>query len=215
MKGSIRERSPGHFAIILEQQDAATGKRKRKWHSFKGTKRQAQVECARLISAMKGGTYLEPDKTTVAAFLDRWLDHIKTQVSPRTHERYSEITRKNIAPLIGGLILNKLRPAVISQAYATALVSGRRDGKGGLAPRTVHHLHRVLKQALGQAVKWEILHRNPADAVDPPKVERKTMQTYDLPQTALLIEAMRARRLLVPVLIAALCGLRPRKAADA
>ena len=55
MKGSIRERSPGHWAIILDQRDPATGKRKRKWHSFAGTKREAQVECSRLITAMKGG----------------------------------------------------------------------------------------------------------------------------------------------------------------
>ncbi|EAQ35622.1 probable site-specific integrase [Nitrobacter sp. Nb-311A] len=93
MKGSIRERSPGHWAIILEQRDAATGKRKRKWHSFNGTKRQAQVECARLISAMKGGTYIEPDKTTLATFLDKWVDHIKAHVSPRSHERYADIAR--------------------------------------------------------------------------------------------------------------------------
>jgi hypothetical protein len=53
MKGHIRERSPGAWAIVLERHDAATGKRKRKWHSFKGTKRQAQVECARLISEMR------------------------------------------------------------------------------------------------------------------------------------------------------------------
>ena len=208
MKGSIRERSPGRFAIILDMHDPATGQRKRKWHSFAGTKRQAQIECARLISAMHGGTYLEPDKTTVAMFLDRWIDHIKSQVSPRSHERYEEIARKNIVPLIGGVVLNKLRPAQISAAYSTALTSGRRRGGGGLSPRTVHHIHRVLKQALGQAVKWEILHRNPCDAVDPPKVERKPMHTYDLEQTAMLIEAMRGRRLLVPALIAALCGLR-------
>jgi hypothetical protein len=91
MRGHIRERSPGHWAIILEQRDAATGERKRKWHSFAGTKREAQVECARLISQMKGGTYLEPSKTTLAKFLDRWLDHIRTQVSPRSHERYCEL----------------------------------------------------------------------------------------------------------------------------
>ena len=57
MKGSIVERSPGHFAIILETRDEATGKRKRKWHSFNGTKRAAQIECARLVSELKGGTY--------------------------------------------------------------------------------------------------------------------------------------------------------------
>lgn len=208
MRGSIRERSPGRWAVILEQTDAATGQRKRKWHSFAGTKRQAQIECARLISAMKGGTYLEPDKTTLATFLDRWIDHIKSQVSPRSHERYEEIARKNIVPILGGVVVTKLRPAQIAAAYTTALTSGRRKGTGGLSPRTVHHMHRVLKQALGQAVRWEILHRNPCDAVDPPKVERKPMQTYDLPQTAMLIEAMRGRRLLIPALLAALCGLR-------
>lgn len=208
MKGHIRERSPGSWAIILEQRDASTGKRKRKWHSFKGTKRQAQVECARLISALKGGTYLEPDKTTLAAFLDRWIDHIKAHVSPRSHERYADLARKNIVPLLGGVTLNKLRPAQIAEAYATALASGRRDGKGGLSPRTVHHMHRILKQALGQAVKWELLNRNPCDAVDPPKVERTAMQTFDLPQTAELIDALRDTRMLMPALLAVLCGLR-------
>jgi len=39
MRGSICERSPGHYAIIIDLRDPATGKRKRKWHSFKGTKR--------------------------------------------------------------------------------------------------------------------------------------------------------------------------------
>ena len=208
MKGSIRERSPGHWAIILEQRDAATGKRKRKWHSFNGTKRQAQVECARLISAMKGGTYIEPDKTTLATFLDKWVDHIKAHVSPRSHERYADLARKIIVPLLGGVTLNKLRPAQIAEAYATALASGRRDGKGGLSPRTVHHMHRILKQALAQAVKWELLNRNPCDAVDPPKVERTAMHTFDLPQTAELIDALRGTRMLIPALLAVLCGLR-------
>ncbi|MEH2501486.1 hypothetical protein V1290_000297 [Bradyrhizobium sp. AZCC 1578] len=77
MKGSIRERSPGHWAIILDQRDPATGKRRRKWHSFKGTKRQAQIECARLISEMKNGDYVEPSKLTLTQFFDRWLKHIK------------------------------------------------------------------------------------------------------------------------------------------
>ena len=109
-----------------------------------------------------------------AQFLERWLDHVKSQVSPRTHERYCEIVRKNIVPALGAVFLTKLRPAQISAAYSNALTSGRRDGKGGLAPTTVVYMHRLIKQALGQAVRWELLARNPADAVDPPKVERRS-----------------------------------------
>jgi hypothetical protein len=176
MKGHIRERSSGHWAIVLDVRDPETGKRRRKWHSFKGTKRAAQVECSRLISEISGGAYIEPAKTTVGQFLDRWLEHMKTQVAPRTHERYSELARKSIAPLLGNVVLPKLQPARISSAYANALAEGRRDGKGGLSPRTVGHMHRVLRQAMQQAVRWQLLARNPADAVRPPKVERSRMR---------------------------------------
>jgi integrase len=97
----------------------------------------------------------------------------------------------------------------ITDAYAKALAGERRDGKqGGLSPRTVGHMHRVLKQGLSQAVRWESLNRNPADAVDPPKVEWKPVQTYDLPQSVNVLDAMRDKPIFVPVLLAILCGLR-------
>jgi len=207
MKGHIRERSPGRWAIVLDLYDE-TGKRKRKWHSFAGTKRQAQEECARLIAEMRGGTYVEPSKVTISQHLETWLDHMKSQVTPRTHERYSEIARKNIVPLIGSVPLTKLRPVQISDAYAKALASGRRDGKGGLAPSTVIYMHRIIKQALAQAVKWGMLVRNPADAVKPPKAERAGLKTLDMPQTAALIEGLRGSRMLIPAMLAVLCGLR-------
>jgi integrase len=208
MKGHLKERSPGRWAIILDVPNPQTGKRRRKWHSFRGTKREAQVESARLIAAIQGGSYLEPNKMTVSSFLESWIEHVKSQVSPRSHERYSELARKNIVPLIGAIPLTRLKPAQISAAYAKALTEGRRDGTGGLSPRTVTHMHRVLKQALGQAVRWELLSRNPADAVDPPKVDWVPVQTYDISQTAELIEAVRGTSMLMPALLAVLCGLR-------
>jgi integrase len=207
VKGHIRERSPGHWAIVVDLRDPATGQRKRKWHSFRGTKREAQVECARLVSEIHGGTYLAPDKTTVAQFLECWLEHAKPTIAPRTYERYTEIARKNLVPRLGAIVLTKLRPAQISQAYSKALASGRRDGKGGLSPRTVHHCHRILKQALGLAVRWQMLARNPCDAVDPPKVGRAKRGVYDIGQTAELIEAMRGTRMFIPTVLAALLGL--------
>jgi integrase len=208
VKGHIRERSRGHWAIVIDLRDSKTGKRKRKWHSFAGTKRGAQEKCAQLITELKSGNYVEASKETISEFFERWLLDIKSRVSPRTHERYAEIVRKNIVPVLGAIPLKKLRPADISNAYATALSSGRRKGTGGLSTRTVLHIHRVLKQGLGQAVQWEMLARNPCDGVKPPKVQPKPMQTYDLAQTVELIEAMRGARLFVPVLLAVLCGLR-------
>jgi integrase len=97
----------------------------------------------------------------------------------------------------------------ISAAYAKALSGGRWDGQqGGLSPSTVRYLHVILKAALGQAVRWQMLGHNPVDAVDPPKIERSAMSTYDLAQTAELIDATRGTRMTITVMLAVLCGLR-------
>lgn len=166
MKGHIRERSPGRWAIVLEIRDPATGSRRRKWLTFVGTKRQAQSECARLICALEGGTYLEPAKVTVAAHMERWLEHVRSQVSPKTFERYSGVVRGNIMPALGAILLTKLQPAQISEMYAKALDRGRRDGKGGLSPATVLYMHRLLKHALAVAViEWRLLPWNPVDPI--------------------------------------------------
>jgi integrase len=210
MKGHIRERSLGHWAIVIEMRDPATGERRRKWHSFVGNKREAQSECARLISALKGGTYLEPAKVTVAAHMERWLEHVRSQVSPKTFERYCGVVRSNILPALGALPIIKLQPAQISEMYAKALRGGRMDGKsGGLSPASVLYMHRVLKSALAVAVsEWRLLPWNPADPIKAPKVKRKSMRALDATETAALLEAARPYRLFIPVLLAVTCGLR-------
>src|SRR5262249_59167744 len=108
-------------------------------------------------------------------------------------------------------MLSQLHLIDISGAYGKALESGRRDGKGGLSPRTVHHMHRVLYSALGQAERWKLIVRNPAALLekrDRPKIERKPVKTIDAPTTAKLFDAARERRLFIPLVLAApaACG---------
>lgn len=211
MKGHVRERGAGNWYVVLDTRDPQTGTRKRKWVSLPGItgKRQAQIECARLIAeAQNGGLSLEPAKTTLSDYLERWLDYVKPNISPRSHERYTEIVRNNVGPRLGSVKLARLKPEHVAAAYADALARGRRDGQGGLSPRTVHHMHRILKQALARAVRWQILPRNPCDAVDPPKVERQELATYDIGATAKAIEAFRGTRMFVPTVLSLLCGLR-------
>jgi integrase len=207
MKGTIHQRAPGVFLIAIDHGRDARGKRIRKWTTFKGTKRQAQNECARLITELKTGNYLEPSKTTVARYLEHWLTDMKARVSRKTHERYGEICRNNIAPLLGQTRLSELKPVHISQAWAKALESGRVDG-GPLSPRTVHHMHTVFKSALEQAVDWEMLLRNPASKVDPPKVAKKLITTYDMPQLGRLIALLQEERIYIPSFLSAMTGIR-------
>src|SRR5262245_18654613 len=103
MKGHLRERSPGRWAIVIDVRDAATGKRKRKWHSFKGTKREAQVKKAELIAALSQGSYVERSKTAVAEFVRSRIDQWEAaeDISARTAQRYRELAKHQIAPHIG------------------------------------------------------------------------------------------------------------------
>lgn len=70
------------------------------------------------------------------------------------------------------------------------------------------HFHRVLHKALAQAVKWQLLARNPADAVEPPSAERKEMRALDEDETAKLLGLLDGNRLHTPVLLAVTTGLR-------
>jgi integrase len=211
MKGHVCEQGKGHWYAVIDTRDAA-GKRRRKWHSLPNCKgkRDAQQACAALIVEMQRGTYVEPSKITLAQFFDRWLKHIKPNVSPRTLERYQQIAVKNIGPLLGAKVLSKLQPIEISEAYANALENGRRDGKG-LSPRTIHHMHRVLFSALAQAERWKLIARNPAALLekrDRPKIERKPVTTIDAPTAAKVFDAAREQRIFIPLILATLCGLR-------
>ena len=99
---------------------------------------EAQASLQQTDNGNEGGEYVEPSKTTVAQFLERWLKHIKPNVSPRTHERYEQIANKNVVPLLGGKILSKLQPIEISEAYAKALKAAGATGRAACrrAPST-------------------------------------------------------------------------------
>jgi integrase len=205
MKGHLRERSPGKWAIVIDLGREWGGRRRQKWIAFRGTKRQAQLELHRLITE-RNVLPVRSGRTTLAEYLEKWIGELR--VGPRATERYSEIIRKNIIPALGNVPLSKLTGEAISNHYTKALASGRRDGTGGLAPATVKYQHVILKKALRQAVGRGLLARNPMDSVDPPHVEKPTVRTIDLDQAGQILEAARRTRLFIPALLALTCGLR-------
>jgi integrase len=201
MRGHIKERSPGHFAIVLDHHDPVTGERKRRWYSFKGTKRQAQVECARLISEAQNGAPINLNKITVAEFLDRFdRDWIATHVSPHSRERYGYVLN-HVRQHLGTRLLQKLRPADLAGFYATL-------AREGLAPRTIRLIHTVLHRALGQAKIWGVIRDNPADLAKPPKMPDQETSMLQPDQAAALLERLRGNPLYLLVSLALGTGMR-------
>jgi integrase len=201
MKGHIRERSPGRWAIVIDAHDVQTGKRKRRWHSFKGTKREAQVEAARLISALQQGIALEPTKITVAQFLDRFeRDWLAVHVTALTMERY-RYALHHVRQYLGGRPLQKVQAGDLASIYASLV-------RDGLAPRTVKLIHRVVHRALGQAKAWGLVRDNVAEAATPPKaadIESKMLQPDE---AAALVERLRGGPLYMIALLALGTGCR-------
>jgi len=200
MKGHIRERSPGRWAIVIDARDVG-GNRKRRWFSFQGTKREAQRRCAELIAETRGGSATSPERMTVAQYLERWLEHMRPLVSPKTHERYSTMARANLIPVIGAIPIAKVSPMQISGAYATMI-------RNGLAPATVTHVHRLLSQAFKHAVRWRVLPTNPCNDVSPPRVERREPRVWNTQTMAAALDLAHGWQCHVPILLASLCGMR-------
>jgi len=207
--GSIREQGKQSWEIRLYLGRDATGRKQYKSHTVRGSKRDAQRELTKLLNSVHEGQYVAPVRLTVSEFLEKWLlDYAKPKVAAKTFERYAELLRLHVSPLIGAHVLSKLEPLHIQHAYSKLLQSGRRDGKGGLSPQTVTHCHRVLRKALKHAVKWQLLARNPAEAADPPRVEHREMTTLDEKEVVSLLKAVRGTRLELPVVLAVTTGLR-------
>jgi integrase len=216
MKGHIRERSPGHWAIILDQRDPATGKRKRKWHSFKGTKRHAQTECSRLVTEMKSGEYIEASKLTVGQWIDQWINagapgRKKKKVSQRTLERYDQLLRTHVKPKLGARPLQKLQATDIDQVYIELESLVDDDGDRKIAPMTLHHVHTVFNSCLSTAERKGLFKFNPMTRVEqvPSGGESDHGLALDEPDLAALVAGFKPSPIMyTPVAVDAATGVR-------
>ncbi len=207
--GHIRKRGSSWELKWDIPPDPRTGKRTTRYKTVRGSKNYAQQQLRHILTELDGGISVDSKKMTIAQFLQRWLsDYAEQSVSKKTLERYREIIDNHLSPTFGTAQLNELHPLHIQGAYTEWLKSGRKDGKGGLSPQTVKHHHRILNQAMKQAVKWRLLARNPVEDVDPPKVARAEILTLDSGEINTLIEASYGMPLYMPVLIATATGMR-------
>jgi hypothetical protein len=89
MRGHIRRRGQRSWEIKFDiGRDPVTGSRKIRYQSFKGTKSQAGVELARLLTQTDAGNSIDPTNTTLAEFLDSWVcDWAIANVSPKRRLR--------------------------------------------------------------------------------------------------------------------------------
>ena len=182
-EGSIRQRKPGLWAGEIMVGHRPDGSRDRRTVYGK-TRAEVVGKLDQLRQQRRNGMLpdAEVERDTVGSFLTRWLQVIRAGVRERTWQRYAELTRLHLIPVLGHLQLGRLHPDHVQALYAAKL-------DGGLAPQTVVHLHRVLHVALSHAVKRGYLHRNVTDAVDPPSVQKREMQRLTPEEAVQLLDS--------------------------
>jgi integrase len=187
----VRKRSKGTWEIYLDVgSDPGTGRRLRHYETISGAKRQAEQRLAEVRVSIEKGSYIKPQKTTLAEWLSNWINgYVTTNCGIRTIQSYESEVKHHLIPALGAIPLTQLQPQHLQNYYACALSRGRVDGRGGLSARTVQYHHRILSEALSHAMKMGLLVRNVADAVDPPRLEQRKVATLTLEDVPVFLEA--------------------------
>src|SRR5262249_25858295 len=113
MSGHIRRRGKSSWELKFDiGTDPVTGKRLTRYHSFKGSKREAERKLTDLLAQADKGNLVPQSTETVGEYLDRWLRAwVPINVSRKTGERYGELLKTHVIPRLGLVPLQKLRPA--------------------------------------------------------------------------------------------------------
>lgn len=207
MRGHIRKRG-NTWAVVVDLGVDESGRRRQKWHGGYRTKKDASQGLTEILSKLSAGTYVEPTKQTVAVFLREWLPAIRSTIRPGTWTSYRTNMERHVIPRIGTRQLRSINAMQLNALYAELLTNGRCDGKGGLSPRTVKYTHVILHRALRDAVRWELIPRNPADLAEPPSGSSPEMKVWTAEELRKFLGSVRTDRLYALWVLLSTTGLR-------
>jgi len=181
-EGTIRKRTDGRWEARISvngRQRSVYGK----------TRDEVSRKLRSVQQAVDHGLPLHNERTTVAGFLQQWLETaVRVSVRPSTLKSYTGHINFHIVPAIGSVPLVKLQPQHVQRMINTLLESG-------LSPSTVLRVRATLRRSLNQAMKWGMVSRNVATLVTPPKVERFRVEPLTAEEALAILQVVKPHRL--------------------
>jgi integrase len=171
-RGHVREHGAG-WAVVLEMdRDPRTGRRRQRWVSGFGSKREAERAIPRILVELQSEDRTgSPTRETTASYLRHWLGTLPDRgLRTTTIDGYRTSVEHHLVPSLGTTQLRRLTTDQLDDCYAALLARGKRDGTG-LSPRTVRLAHSVIRKALGDAVRRGLLDTNVAINAQPPRAK--------------------------------------------
>lgn len=196
--------------VVVDVGVSADGRRRQKWHGGFATRREADVARAKIVSALHAGSYVPPDRITLAEWIrESWLPMIESRIKPSTFDSYRSNMETHVLPALGPRALQQLTPPMLNALYAELLARGK--GRGPLSPKTVNYIHTIVHKALSDAVDAGVAPRNVAERAKPPRPNRRTgreIQCWEAEELARFLERVRGTRLEAAWRLAAMTGMR-------
>jgi integrase len=207
MKGHIRQRGKKSWELKFDAgRDPITSERNIQYHSFRGTKREAQNKLSELLAAVGNSEYVEPNKITVAehvrARIAQWQisgRKSKDPISAATAESYLTLLRNQIS-LIGDKPVQKLETRDIEEWHSAMTASG-------ISRRTMLHAHQVLSKALDDAVRHKLAAKNAAAIEGAPSPESEEVEILTAEQANHVLDALTGD-VRTPAIVSLFTGLR-------
>lgn len=168
---------------------------------YASTQQEAMKKRNALIREQERGKIVTKPNQTVAQYLDYWLGVYKQSIRPRSYERYEQIIRLHIVPILGRLRLDKLLPQQVQSLYA-------QKQEEGLSANTVVTIHHMLHRALKSAVRWGVVSHNVCESVEVPRKVPYRIQPLTLEQTQALLGAVRGHPNEALFVLAVATGMR-------
>jgi integrase len=227
-EGTITKRKDGryHAAAYVYRPD---GTRTRKFVYGK-TRDEVNQKLIELQEKTRQGVPAATSAMPLADYLTYWLATIApARLKPATLNSYEGLTRLYIAPALGKKKLNRLSPSDVRLFLAEfkngclCCLRGVDAARGAHnrtccavgkccmrrpSARTVQYVHAVLRSALQQAVREELIARNVARIVETPTVARQEVRPLDAAEAKMLLKAAHSHRLYALWLLLVSTGLR-------
>lgn len=199
-EGSVYRRSDGRWTAAHYVLQANGGRVRRVVYGK--TRKEAADKLADLVSKTSAGIPLAVRSWTVAGYAAHWLeDVVRPRLKPATFASYRETLRLHILPTLGRVKVQALRPDQVRTLLAHKLAAG-------LGPRSVQIVHGTLRTMLGEAVREEVIVRNPAAIVRPPSVTREEVQPWSPEEAGQFLGVSAEHRLYALFAVGVALGLR-------
>ena len=202
------------FNVVYLYTDA-NGNRKQKWETFKTIEkakaRQKEIEYKEQI-----GTFVVPQCNTLNELLKEYVAlYGKNTWAMSTYSSNLGTINNYIVPFIGDMKLKDITPRVLEKYYQQLLktkpvknpITGKAKGDF-VGTSTVRDVHKLLRNCFGQAVKWELMEKNPALNASVPKHKKQEREIWTAEMLFHAIEVCEDPKLKLAINLAFACSLR-------